>query len=343
MRRALGWVAVPLGLGLAACFSSPDQQQVQTTAGCSTSTCTKATTGRTTRSGNGSSSGGAGGSSTGGGTGGSTTGGGTSGGNAGNTGGQVCGTPVTCTGDPSSLDACLGTPPCAGAMCAQVCDEFAQTGVCGATVEAIDSNGLPIAGTSQTTQVDGSFLLCPPSQTFTVATMAAGYQTTYSGQIDGKGGNTASYYYVYGNEVPVFSHDDYLALASAFGNGVTSNSSIVAVSIDEPSCGIPSGFTLSVVLPDGGLLPDGGPLPYSVEYVSDGIPNAGLTETDDGGNGFLLLDPAQTSGFVSVVATPVNLAPGCQSGSTDYAAAGMTGLVYVAPGSFTATQVPVSQ
>jgi hypothetical protein len=344
MRRALGWVAVPFGLGLAACFTSPDQQQVQTTAGCSTSTCTKATTGRTTRGGNGSSSssssGGAGGSSSGGGTGGSTTGGGNSGGSAGNTGGQVCGTVVACGGDPASYDACLTPLSCPGAICTQVCDELSQTGVCGLTVRALDVNGLPIPGVSQTTQLDGTVQLCPPAQTFTISAGGQGYVTTYTAQLMGNTAATTAYFDNYGNEIPIFSTTNFEELVGVFH--ATTSDAIVGASIFETTCGLSQGFDFSVEIPDGGALADGGALPFSVEYLQGNLPDPTATQTDDAGSGFLAFDATVFSGsYVAVTAEPVDLAAGCDAGSRPFAQFGMTGLVYVQPGAFSSTAVPI--
>jgi hypothetical protein len=347
--------AAVLAVELSACFTSPDQQQVQSSgAGC-TNSC-HASGGRTSQSGNGStgrtasggSTGGAsiGGTTTGGASVGGTTGGGatagssTGGGSTGSGGACQTGVAFQCNSNASNLMACTQAPPCGGAMCAQVCDELAQTGLCGVTVEAVDDQGLTIPGYNATTLQDGSFSFCPPPQAFSLKASPGGYDTTYSGQLVGSSGPTDKYFEYYGREFPVFSDGDFVALASTvLANSNPSTISIIGISIDPTICGNPEGFALSAVLADGDPLPDGGSGSYALEYVNNGFPEPSLTQTTDAGNAFIALDSTLTDGFVQIIATPVDPAPGCDAGSYPYANAAMTGLVYVAPGSFSATQV----
>ncbi len=321
------WLAAALCLP-AGCFSSPDPQQVQGAAGCSTAAC-RGSTGRPQGGVSGTDVSGTGGTTTGpaGGTGGATTGG--------SSGGGACGACYDQSVPVGQFHACQGTPPCANAIRAQVCDVLQRQAVCGMTVQELDSSGIAILGqglSTTTDSTDGTFQLCPASVPFTVAASGSGCQETYSAQLVAGGLNVPSYFsYGYGNLFPVFSTTEFDAIAQAFQAGNT-QSSLISVSVSS-GCE-PVGFRISAELPDGGALQ------AQTQYVHGDIPNTSLTETDDGGSAIVTLDPSQTHGLVALVATPVDVPSGCPTKAA-YASYGMTGLVYVTPGSYTSTTVPV--
>ncbi len=335
MPRLPFWLALPAAASRLACASGGGPG-VSASGGCA-GICRSSTTGRPRL---GSSSGG------------SSTGGSTGGGSSSSGGGTL----GTSTGGGSSgggpFQACQSVNPatCPQYLCAQVYDYTSDNPVsqgAGISIGAFDANGLPVSLTGQlTTIADGSFLACAPAGVpFTLTASGSSYHTTYTSQIELPAGSGLSPYFdQFGQQLPVFTTGEYTGFAVAVGAKAQDSIVVAAVgSVGGANCPSPSGYVLTVQLPDGGALLEGGDGGYAVDYVVNGFPDLthSATETTDGGNGFLYnLDPTLTPGYVTVVATAQPDAT-CSDAGPIYAAMNMTGLAAVGPGSFTLTAVPI--
>jgi hypothetical protein len=245
---------------------------------------------------------GASGTSTGGATGGT---GGSSSGGSGSSGNGICGkTPLPDGG---------GCPH--GAFVSVATDAFTCLPVAGATMDALDPNGIPLSG-SATTASDGTFVFCePPATPFTPSLAATGYSTIYYPELQANVDSSFTYIGMISNS--------FIGVLEGFGMNPKLGSILVHIS-NSASCPDQSGWTFTLTYPDGGAIPDGG---YSEAYLgASDIPQAGLTATGSGGTAFFSnLDLSTTNYFAIQASNP-------DAGSTcipKFVSAFYTGRIYV--------------
>ena len=162
-----------------------------------------------------------------------------------------------------------------GSFASQLLDLTNCDPIPGATVQALDANGVPAAGTVETTD-GGTFLLCgPPSAAFTPFVTAPGYPTTYLAELHG---NAHSTYLEFGILSSEFA-DGFFAILP--GGVDTSLGLLVAYINTSATCGDSSGWQISLTDSDGGAIADGG---FLETYLgASGIPDPSLTATTDEG------------------------------------------------------------
>jgi hypothetical protein len=163
--------------------------------------------------------------------------------------------------------------------------------VCGASVQALSPEGIPIAGTAQYSQPPiGAFHYCLPTDTTFEATVTApGYPTFYYGEIQGQVlTDLPSFGMLSTNELSTFA--DFLQPPLSLTEGA-----IVAFGVDLDGCGGlggQAGWIVSLTPDDdGGVYAPGG---YQVLYIDvTGFPNPALTSTSAYGVAILYnIDPS---------------------------------------------------
>lgn len=333
MRYRPGALALSLLVSLVGCFQPPDTTtNVPSCPGCKSATSSARGSGssRTSSRTSGSSSGGtvstAGtGSSTSStsssGSGGTTTAGSSSGSSGGPDGGAGCPAPLL------PLDT-------------RIYDISSSTALAGAVINSIGQNGIPIAGSSTTSRADGTFTLCVPNGVeVTPEIQAAGYPTTYVENFDLTQPLTQ---FAGTNGIPMLSTSLLTAFASLLPVGSVAGQAAVAVVVASVSCTPPcnkngQGWSISLALPDGGLLPDGGTIPADLYYAdSTGFPTPGLTQTSPEGVALFFNVDTALSSVVALEATN----PDAGQCPIDAAAAMLTGRLYVATGALTIAVLP---
>jgi hypothetical protein len=179
----------------------------------------------------------------------------------------------------------------------QVVDILSCSELGGASVTAIDTNGVPVqgAGASATTESDGAFAMCLPGESpFSIQITQSQYPTTYYAEM-----LDVSLEYV--AQMATLSINELSAFASfLIGSGsFEPNTALVVVKLTGSNCASAfAGWSFALSVPDGGAIPDGG---YQLVYLgSDGLPSAAQTTTSSNGAGlFYNIDPA-ISDFVIV-------------------------------------------
>jgi hypothetical protein len=215
-------------------------------------------------------------------------------------------------------------------VASQLVDILDCTTIDGATVEALDPNGVPISGSAATTNsTNGSFFLCgPEGQPFTITATAAGYPTAYFAELAGASAQDVV-------QLGMLSNTSLSVVGGIVPGGVDPSKGMVVVKVSNTvNCDAQvAGWTLGITLPDGGNLPDGG---YQMAYGGQaGLPQPGLTETSSAGAAiFYDIDPVLSDFFVITYQNPD--AGACES--TD-PTLGFTGRIYVAGGAVSAFPV----
>jgi hypothetical protein len=184
-----------------------------------------------------------------------------------------------------------------GSFATQIVDFLTCSPIAGATVQALDVNGVPAAG-SVTTAADGTFVLCaPPGSAFTPSLAVPGDPTTYLVELEA--GRENSY-----SNIPVASRTDLSAIFAFLPGGLDSNLGTILVTFDTtPTCLDPSGWTMTLNYADGGPVPDGG---YLEAYLdATGIPDSTLTKTSSAGDALLYnVDLTLTNYFSVILSNP---------------------------------------
>jgi hypothetical protein len=201
----------------------------------------------------------------------------------------------------------------------QLIDFLQCTTINGATVTALDPNGVPYQATSAISSGDGAFGLCLPQDSpFTLEANAATYPTAYVAELQGVQAQNIT-------QVGMVSSEFLTAFASFFPGGLdlALGTVIVKVNTSKQCSQAQAGWTVGIDLPDGGSLPDGG---YQLVYTSStGVPTSGLTSTQlSGGAIFYDIDPTLSDFFEITYQNPD--AGGCTPTNASF---GFTGRVYV--------------
>ena len=191
-----------------------------------------------------------------------------------------------------------------------------------ATISAIDSNGVPVAGDSTLSDpCNGDFSLCTPQGgAFTLQIQAVAYPTTYTAEMTSRASGSFA-------QFVMLTSDQLAALDSFVPVTVDSNKDTIIVGLpsDSGQCEGPPkvGWTYALTLPDGGAFPDGG---YFLSYQDTNfLPDPTLTATTQLGTAiFFNVDPT-VSDYVLI--TAANPTPGtCDPRN---ASLGFTGRVLV--------------
>jgi hypothetical protein len=229
----------------------------------------------------------------------------------------------TDAGPPGSGDAGPADAGPPGQLCLSgtLSDAESMSPVSGATVTALDLEGVPILGATSTSGSDGAFQLCPPmGVTFTTEITAAGYPVTYFESIALQASEALG-------SLPVISSSviNELGIFLPGGLNLAEGTILVPVRSMSGTCSL-SGWSVAV---GGAAGPDGGP-GYQLVYLgTSGIPSTTLTSTTSEGAAVIYdLPPPVASIEVSVTATN----PAAGSCTPDNAALGFTGQVQVASG-----------
>jgi hypothetical protein len=186
----------------------------------------------------------------------------------------------------------------------------------------ISSNGVPVSGAAATSQSNGAFEICLPTDTpFSLQMTAPGYPTTYYAEMLNA---DAGFFAQLGS----VSSDELNAVGAFVPGGVIPTRSIVVAEMAASTCiKDRGGWSFSIWLPDGGSFPDSG---YQLLYLgSNDLPDPTVTVTaHNGGAIFYNIDPT-LSDFVVITAENPD-AGACEPLNSSI---GMTGRVYVAGGS----------
>jgi hypothetical protein len=177
-----------------------------------------------------------------------------------------------------------------GAFVSAVDDLFSCAPIVGATVQALDADGLPLSG-SVTTAADGTFVLCGPlGSAFTPSFSAPSYPTTYYPEMQAGLASSLS-------DLDLITSDDVDALGAFAPGGFDSSLGMVLVHMNSSSaCPNPSGWSFSLTGVDGGSLPDGGYL--EVYLGASDAPDPSLTATSTEGVAFFYnIDTEATNYF----------------------------------------------
>ena len=207
----------------------------------------------------------------------------------------------------------------------QVIDFESCSPVCGATVEAVDSTGVTVAGTQQLSALpNGYFGFCLPEDiTFEPTVTAPGYATFVYSEVKGQLSVT----------IPIFgmlSANELSAFSVFIQGGLNPDQgALVAFFVPASSCSGMSpeaGWTISLTDDNGDPYPDGG---YTTLYISaEGLPMPGTATSPYGVALLYNIDPT-VGQFAKVQAT--NPTSTCQVVNQFV---GFTGRIEVGPNIF---------
>jgi hypothetical protein len=173
-----------------------------------------------------------------------------------------------------------------GSFASALVDLFDCTPIAGATVQALDAQGVPLPG-SVTSASDGTFLLCgPPDAGFTPFFSAPGYVTAYFAELQAGVHSSIS-------GISMASQSEEEVIESLLPGSPNISESLILVEMgSDPTCPNSSGWTFSLEYLDGGAV-DGDIEAY---LGPTGIPTPGLTATTATGAAlFYNVDVSSTS------------------------------------------------
>lgn len=188
-----------------------------------------------------------------------------------------------------------------GSLVSEVVDFLDCLQIGGATVQALDANGVPTT-MAVTTAQDGTFGLCAPAgNAFTPSFSVPGYPMMYDGEL--LAGQSSYLRYT-----KVISTDGLAAMAAIFPGGQLGAGGLIIAQVYKNSlCPDPSGWSMTLTDTDGGALPDGG---YSVIYLgATTLPDPTLTATSATGYAIVYNIDLTTSSYFSLI--PSNPDAGC--------------------------------
>ncbi len=177
-----------------------------------------------------------------------------------------------------------------GSYESQVVDLLTCAPIVGATVQALNSGGVPVSG-SVATAADGTFVLCGPAgSAFTPFFMAEEYATTYYPELQAGGASSLSY-------LDLVTSDDLSAIGAFAPGGFDGSKGTLIVHMNfGAACPNPAGWSFTLTAPDGGAISDGG---YLETYLgASGVPESTLTATTKEGVAlFYDIDTSATNYF----------------------------------------------
>ncbi len=208
----------------------------------------------------------------------------------------------------------------------QVIDFESCSPICGATVEAVDSTGVTVAGTQQLSQPPGGlFRFClPANTTFETTVTAPTYSNFVYGEIQGQ----------VAVDLPMLgllSNEELSAFAVFISGGLNpADGALVAFIVNLDDCGgadAAAGWTITLTDESGNAYPSGG---YETLYIdSTGFPNPTLTSTSAYGVAILYNINPSIAQYPTLHAT--SSGSGCQLVNQ---LVGFTGRIEVGPNLF---------